>query len=769
MAAMDALFMRSDRRFRPSVSRVAAVPLALLLLLVGRPHAGRGGNPGLCAQVDSTVEGFWRHEPDLPSLAVGVIHEGKTLYSRAFGFASCIDGERILASTATRYAIASCLKPMVAVALHASLAEERPAQPGEEWHPGLVPLSRWFGERAAPDLTVRDLLAHRVDLGGPVAEFPGALTVGGTALDCRGWETPVDPLRDGPPLDAVTLDPCAAPGTPCGGRAYSNDAYWVAGYVLTKITLPAHCPEVDRWPAFGSTMRRLVWGPLGMTTCSTEAACGENPAVARPHALARPSRARREDRFDAEFHRRFRAGPVGEAYASLDDMLRFARATTRARSEPSAPLAQALDAATRRMWEDERGQARRPGWLGAKPGRPDSEVWIYGIKEGYLAFVAADPEQRSAVCLLTNTGCDGCCRASLEGEPSSLLLRNRLQALAQTLMDLAGSAGVVSPGTLGLAATQEAHGYVFDGITGVANPVYKGGDGRLSVVREDRIEHLAVPMPVPHTAAPNPAQAPPSADPNHVAPILADSLPRGFTRDPELESALSGTWRGALSRSNRWSYLTLEWSRPSQGVPTARVRIGPAGTREQWDDLDLLVLGRREIDGRQATVLHGSLFAVEGGRALELLDAELVEGVESTWVGTWRHGGRTDHFVLTREGLSATNERRGWTRLRAGTWSGQWSSQDGPGGTLVLTVGDVAADGSRRVDARIQGVDGMAASLPISHAVAGWMDAEGTVRFSSPPSHPCAYHVYGAFVGDECRATIVQSRGASSLRLRRAP
>jgi len=200
--------------------------------------------------LESLVERQMRQDR-VPGLAVGLIAEGRLVYSRGFGITSEEDPLPVTADTVFR--IGSATKPFTATALM-RLAEQRVLDldaPIAEIIAGL----RLRDAGAADVITLRMLLSHRSGMHN------GPATYGGDGS--QSLAELVAGLRQYPMV--------AAPDTV---TSYSNLGFCLAGHLAERA---AGAP-------FPSLIKELVTGPLGLDRTVFD------PSVAMTYRLAQPHR-----------------------------------------------------------------------------------------------------------------------------------------------------------------------------------------------------------------------------------------------------------------------------------------------------------------------------------------------------------------------------------------------------------------------------------------------------------------------------------------------
>lgn len=223
----------------------------------------------------------------IPGLVAAVIEDGEVVFARGFGSTAVEGGAAVTA--ATPFANASTTKAMVAAGLLMLVDEGRLEldAPVIEWLPELH-----LGDPAlAPQLTLRDLLAHRT--GMPSTDFL-------RFMQAMSTEEQLARLR--------YIDPAAPPRS---RLIYQNTMYELLGLILERVT----------GQFWGDFLAERLWGPIGMT--DTVARRGDIPAdrsFAQPHDVFDGSvRAVEFSRPPGE------PNPAGSAWSTVSDMARWAQ------------------------------------------------------------------------------------------------------------------------------------------------------------------------------------------------------------------------------------------------------------------------------------------------------------------------------------------------------------------------------------------------------------------------------------------------------------
>lgn len=153
---------------------------------------------------------------DVPGMSVGIVKDGKVIYSKGFGVRSLTSGQPM--EDQTLVGIASNSKGFTCVAL-AILADEGKL----DWDDKVskfIPEFQMYDAYVSKEVTVRDLVTHRAGLGlgqGDLMFFPegGTLTVNDIVHNVR-YLKPENPFR-------TTLD-------------YNNIMFIVAGEVIHRVS-----------------------------------------------------------------------------------------------------------------------------------------------------------------------------------------------------------------------------------------------------------------------------------------------------------------------------------------------------------------------------------------------------------------------------------------------------------------------------------------------------------------------------------------------------
>lgn len=363
---------------------LAKSTLAALLLTCGLPTAQAsaatsGPAAGYNQLVDAVVARY-----HLPGIAVGVIDDGKIVYTHTTG--TLASGKPIDADTL--FEIGSTTKAMTVTLL------ARLVQAGKlRWDAPVtqyLPAFRMYDPWVTRNMQVGDLLSHHSGLHG----FAGDLML---------WPHP----SQFTPADVVHALRYLKPAYSFrAGYAYDNVLYVTAGQVAAAAG-GAPYPQL---------LRREVFLPLGMDRCQigtwNRAAVGN---VARPHilddgrfvAVASNDATRDATTMDA----------AGGVSCSLRDMLAWAMnwlaptprqlawLTPDQRQKEWTPYTPVPISPQRKAWNDTLFFANGYGWrLSDADG--EMTVWHTGVLEGMRAAVMLLPHRRSGFVVLINSEAD---------------------------------------------------------------------------------------------------------------------------------------------------------------------------------------------------------------------------------------------------------------------------------------------------------------------------------------------------------------------------
>ena len=103
-----------------------------------------------------------RNEWHVPGLAVGVVKDGKVIFSQGFGLRDL--GRKLPVTSHTVFPIGSATKPFTATAV-AILVDDEKLSLDEPLHKQL-PTFQFYDDYATFNITARDLLCHRSGMAG---------------------------------------------------------------------------------------------------------------------------------------------------------------------------------------------------------------------------------------------------------------------------------------------------------------------------------------------------------------------------------------------------------------------------------------------------------------------------------------------------------------------------------------------------------------------------------------------------------------------------
>jgi CubicO group peptidase (beta-lactamase class C family) len=313
---------------------------------------------------------------EVPGLSIAVVRNDSIVYARGFGVRQAGRHERV--DEHTLFAVASTTKPMTATALGILVDEGR-----LHWDDPVVrhlPEFRLYDARAAEELTVRDLLAHRTGL---------------PRGDLLWWSSPYS--RE----EVVRRVRYLRPLWPIRTQfTYQNVMYIAAGELVESLAGTS-------WDEF---LAERLFRPLSMdrTNTSTEALLASSN-VATPHA-------RVDGRVGAVAWRNFdNLGAAGAVNSSAWDMAQWVRlvlgngavggwriASDSVISELRTPqIAILADSSSRHLFPEVTARAYGLGW-GLQEYRGRTMMQHDGALDGMRAQVTIVPEEGIGVVVIAN-------------------------------------------------------------------------------------------------------------------------------------------------------------------------------------------------------------------------------------------------------------------------------------------------------------------------------------------------------------------------------
>jgi CubicO group peptidase (beta-lactamase class C family) len=317
----------------------------------------------------------------LPGLAIGVIEDGKVVYTRTAGELEAGSGKRVDADTL--FKIASNSKAMTTALLARLVAEKK-----LDWDDPVtkhLPAFRMFDPWVTKNLLVRDLLVHNSGL----REGAGDLML---------WPEPNAFTRADILHGLQYLKPQIAFRS---GYAYDNLLYVVAGEVAAAAG----------GASYEELLRREVFAPMGLSCHVGAWSRAETPDLAQPH-MRKDGHNLAIDA-DSEAIPAITSAAAGGIRCSLNDMLAWARnwlAPTPSQlawldSEQRRPLWTAHTpmpiSQHRRDWGHTHFYAYGYGWRLADV----DAVWNVshtGTLSGMYSVLSLFPDQRNGFVMLTN-------------------------------------------------------------------------------------------------------------------------------------------------------------------------------------------------------------------------------------------------------------------------------------------------------------------------------------------------------------------------------
>jgi CubicO group peptidase (beta-lactamase class C family) len=347
----------------------------MLGLILFAAASTQAADPAAFDNIDTAAKATIARK-EIPSVAYGISQNGRVLHTGAFGFAD-VEQHRP-ATIHTAYALASLTKPITATALLTlrDLTLDTPVI-------DLLPLLADADAADTPlsKVTVDRLLHHTAGLGTYARIYAG------------------DEIATAPAFPASLRDYSAPVQTPGRVAEYSNLGYGILGEIIAKRS----------GMAYGQYVRRHVFTPLKMRDAFIATPQGRRGAVGYDTTLA-PLPTLWNDTPGA-----------GNAYASVEDLLRFGRYHLAPESTKSMSLsphrvlamrARDADNARHSMYGDAwYGQ----GWYVRGDARKPTLIWHEGGMPGSSTLLALYPAQGIVVTVLIN--------------------RSDAQAIAQSLAD----------------------------------------------------------------------------------------------------------------------------------------------------------------------------------------------------------------------------------------------------------------------------------------------------------------------------------------------
>ncbi|TAN07378.1 MAG: class A beta-lactamase-related serine hydrolase [Rhodanobacteraceae bacterium] len=320
----------------------------------------------------------------LPGLAVGVIDDGKVVYTHTQG--KLPSGQPI--NDNTLFELGSTTKAMTVTVL------ARLAQAGKlHWDDPVTKYLPEFGMYdpwVTKNFQVGDLVSHHSGLH----EFSGDLML---------WPHPSHFTPDDVVKGVRYLKPDYSFRA---GYSYDNVLFVVAGQVAASVA----------GESYAELVRREIFQPLGMTRCQVGTWNRDKVGnVAQPytwrdgHYVAVP--------FDGPIRQTTTMDAAGGVSCSLHDMLIWAKnwlaptpqqlawLTPGQRHKEWLPYTPVLVSQRRRDWNDTQFVANAHGWFISDPDGATA-IWHTGVLEGMRAAIFLLPWRKSGFVLLINGGAD---------------------------------------------------------------------------------------------------------------------------------------------------------------------------------------------------------------------------------------------------------------------------------------------------------------------------------------------------------------------------
>ncbi|MDT7604225.1 MAG: hypothetical protein QOF61_2222 [Acidobacteriota bacterium] len=326
--------------------------------------------PFLCATVggqsardkSSAVTALFREfdRRDVPGASVLVVRRGKAVFERAFGMANL--EERVAATTATNYRLASVTKQFTAMSI--MLLAERGLLSYESKLTDFFPDFPAYGKR----ITVRQLLTHTSGLADYEDLIPAGTTV---------------PLRDKQVLALLKTQHDTV--FPPGSRfQYSNSGYATLALIVEKAS----------GMSFAEFLRKNIFAPLGMReTLAYEQ--GISYVHKRAYGYTTTENGfRRNDQS-------LTSSVLGDGgiYSSVEDLYKWDQSLYTEKLVSRDTLKRAFTPAV--ASSDQAGASYGFGWY-VENYRGLSTVWHYGSTVGFRTAIIRFPEEHLTVVVLIN-------------------------------------------------------------------------------------------------------------------------------------------------------------------------------------------------------------------------------------------------------------------------------------------------------------------------------------------------------------------------------
>lgn len=315
---------------------------------------------------------------DLPGAAVGIVKDGKIVYAKGFGVREV--GKNDAVDTASLFMIASCTKAFTGTAL--ALLEREKKLSLDQKVTTLLPDFRLYDSFATREVTVRDLLCHRIGL----ETFQG---------DLVHWDSDLS--------RAAIVAQLAKYQPQYGFRAhygYCNAAFTAAGQCIPYAT------DGLSWDTY---VRSRFFDPLGMYRTSTT-----NQAIVSDKNAARPHTRVNGKELVVPYDHIDNLGPAGSINSSVNDLLKWIRMhldSGRFNGQQVVPYAVLDETYTPQIFIDNLNPAFFPtkhfsayglGWYLADYGGR-KVISHDGGAGGFLSNVTLVPEEKLGFVILTNS------------------------------------------------------------------------------------------------------------------------------------------------------------------------------------------------------------------------------------------------------------------------------------------------------------------------------------------------------------------------------
>jgi CubicO group peptidase (beta-lactamase class C family) len=293
-----------------------------------------------------------------PGAAIGIVRDGRLIYSHGFGTSNLETGAPVTAETLFRLGSTTKMLTATAVATLAAAGKLNFDDPVGKYVQGLDP--------AIAALTITQILSHTSGLKD-AAVMNGRHDDAALGEEIRKWKS-----------DWLFTKPGAI-------YSYANPGFWLAGYVAESV---AGKPYAD-------VIADLVFGPAGMTTSTLRPTMAMTRPLSQGHDVVSGEVAVLRPAPDNSAN-----WPAGSAFSNLIDLSHFATAIM---NDGKPPVSSAVVKALTMPHADIPGSDSKYGYGLGLDQIGGVQVWSHlGSRAGYGSFIAMLPQSHTAVIVLCN-------------------------------------------------------------------------------------------------------------------------------------------------------------------------------------------------------------------------------------------------------------------------------------------------------------------------------------------------------------------------------